>query len=97
MRKIPSQFSLMGHTIKVIVREDLVDDADCYGRWHMTRHTIELQAVSENFTKSAQLQTFWHEVVHAILDCSGHQDLSADEALVDRVGQGIHQVLRTKR
>ena len=98
MRVIPKYFDLLGHTIEVVIRDDLVDEANCYGRWWKHRHLIELQSTRRHdVTPSFQMQTFWHEVTHAILDNIGSEDLSEDEKLVDLMGQCIHQVLRTKR
>lgn len=97
MRKIPARFELLGSTITVKVRDDLYDEAECYGRWTPSKHLIELQEVGPDVTKTFQLQTFWHEVMHAVFDNIGRPELSEDEALVDLVGQCIHQVLKTKR
>lgn len=97
MRKIPKQFDLLGHTIKVKIVDDLYENADCYGRWTRGKHLIELQAVSKDVTESFQMQTFWHEVAHAILDNIGEEKQSEDEKYVDLWGQCIHQVLKTKK
>ena len=98
MRVIPKHFDLLGHTIAVVIRDDLQEDAGCYGRWWQTKQMIELQSTKHgNVTPSFQMQTFWHEVTHAILDNIGSEDLSSDEKFVDLFGQCIHQILKTKR
>jgi predicted SprT family Zn-dependent metalloprotease len=73
--------------------------ADAHGRWIKHKHLIELQAPNKQngMTNSFLVQVFWHEVVHAILDNIGKEDLSNDEQFVDQVGQLVHQVLKTKR
>lgn len=96
MTTIPKSFKLMGHTIRVVIRDDLLTDADCYGRWWKAKQLIELQSVGGDLTKSFQLQTFWHEVTHAILETIGEDKRSGDERYVDLWGQMIHQVLTTK-
>lgn len=78
-------------------RDDLAEVHDCVGRWYHSRHLIELQTPDEHHSRSYIMQTFWHEVTHAMLDVMGYPALSADEELVDRIGQAIHQVLKTKR
>lgn len=98
MRKLPARFDILGHTITVRLRADLESDAGCYGRWHPTTHLIELQdPEATEMSASFIMQVFWHEAVHAMLDLTGHEDLSSDEKLVDLLGQCIHQVLKTKR
>ena len=73
--------------------------AEAHGRWLNHKHLIELQRPNKEngMTESFLLQTFWHEVMHAILDNIGKPDLSSDEAFVDLMGQMVHQVLSTKR
>lgn len=99
MNKIPKTFQLMGHTIKVVVRDDLQEVAECWGRWSAHKHLIELQKPDKHngMTKSFLVQTFWHEVAHAILDNVGQPELSSDEKLVDQIGQCVHQVLKTSK
>lgn len=97
MRAVPKSFDLLGHTITVVIREDLLSECDCYGRWTRAKQLIELQEVNSEVTQSFQLQTFWHEVAHAILDHIGEDKQSEDEKYVDLWGQCIHQVLKTKR
>lgn len=94
MRQIPARFHIMGHEIDVRMRDDLQDDAECYGRFIMTKNLIEIQS---GLPFSVTLATFWHEVVHAINAHMGMPEIDADETKVDKLGQGIAQVLRTKK
>lgn len=89
----------MGHTIRVEQRADLWDMAEAHGRWIDHKQLIEIQeATKENgMTKGFQLQTFWHEAAHAMLEHIGRKDLSEDEQFVDLLGQAIYQLLKTKR
>lgn len=98
-QSIPKSFDLMGHTITVVIRPDLWEMADAHGRWIKHKHLIELQKPDKinGMTHSFLVQTFWHEVVHAILDNIGGTKLSEDENLVDQIGQCIHQVLKTRK
>ncbi len=99
MRTIPKTFQLLGHTIRVVVRDDLWEMAEAHGRWIKHKHLIELQRpnAQNGMTNSFLVQTFWHEVMHAILDNIGKENLSDDEQFVDQMGQIVHQVLKTKR
>lgn len=83
----------------MVVRDDLYEAFECYGRWIAHKHLIEIQAINESngITKSFQQQTFWHEVAHAILDNVGQAPASDDEKFVDLLGQCFHQVLKTKK
>lgn len=94
MRKIPKHFDILGHTIEVRMRDDLLDDAECHGRFIASKNLIELQR-GEAF--SYTLATFWHEVAHAIATHMGMKELNDDEEKIDKIGQGIAQVLRSKR
>jgi hypothetical protein len=44
---------------------------------------------------SNRQQVWCHEAIHAILDIAGHDDLSRDEQLVDRLGHLLQQMLVT--
>lgn len=94
MRKIPARFEILGHTIEVRFRDDLLDDCECYGRFIASKNLIELQSgLAFSFT----LATFWHECMHAIAAHMGMKDLNDNEEQIDKLGQGVAQILRTKR
>ena len=94
MRVIPKYFEIVGHTIEVVMRDDLLDDCECHGRFIASKNRIELQTgQSRSFT----LATFWHEVMHAIATHMGMKSLNEDEESIDKLGQGVLQVLKTKR
>jgi len=92
---IPKSFKLMGHIIKVKVTEDL--STDNVGEYKPGQQEIRILPVGKNFTKSHQEQTFWHEATHAIFDVLAYPDYYTDEALVDRIGQCLHQIDKTKK
>lgn len=94
MRQIPASFDILGHTIEVRFRADLLDDCECHGRFVASKNLIELQS-GESF--SYTLATFWHEVMHAIATHMGMKELNDDEEKIDKLGQGVAQVLKTKR
>lgn len=94
MRKIPATFDILSHTIEVVMRDDLQDDCECDGRFIASKNRIELQS---GYSFSYTLATFWHEVAHAIATHMGMKDLNDDEEKIDKIGQGIAQVLRSKR
>lgn len=94
MKVIPAQFELLGHTVEVIMRDDLDDECGCDGRWTAGKNLIEIQTGhTDSYTKA----TFWHEVVHAISEHMGMEELNKDEEKVDKIAQGICQVLKSKK
>lgn len=94
MRQIPSSFSIVGHDIEVVFRDDLQDDCECDGRFIASRNRIELQS---GMAYSYTLATFWHECMHAIATHMGMKDLNNDEEQIDKLGQGVAQILKTKK
>lgn len=94
MRQIPRQFDILGHTVEVRFRDDLQDDCECVGRFIASKNRIELQS---GLAFSYTLATFWHEVMHAITTHMGMKDINADEEQIDKLGQGVAQVLKTKQ
>lgn len=94
MRQIPKEFDILGHTIRVRFRDDLLDDAECHGRFIPSKNLIELQS-GQAF--SFTLATFWHECMHAICAHMGMKDIDSNEDHIDALGQGVAQILKTKR
>ncbi len=43
------------------------------------------------------MATFWHEVMHAIATHMGMKDVNDNEEWIDKLGQGVAQVLKTKK
>jgi hypothetical protein len=99
MRTIPKRFNLVGHEVRVVLKNDLWDTAECHGRWIAHKNLIELQKPTKQngMTFSFLLATFWHECGHAIATHMGMPDLNNDEEKIDLLGQGIAQILLTKR
>jgi hypothetical protein len=92
---IPSRFSILGQTIRVVFVEDLADTHEMAGRWRPTLNLIELQPPDQFYSEDYVNQTFWHEAIHAALDILGYEDLSKDEEFVDRMGQAVYQIIKT--
>jgi hypothetical protein len=94
MRQIPKQFDILGHTVEVVFRDDLADDCECDGRFIASKNRIELQS-GQAF--SYTLATFWHEAMHAIATHMGMTDINDNEEQIDKLGQGVAQILKTKK
>ena len=84
---LPSSFTLAGFTWLVVVREDL---SEC-GRCDSSTQIIYIRAgMNEQMTQ----QTFFHELVHAIMYTMGHT--THDEVFTDAFGAFLHQYEKTK-
>jgi predicted SprT family Zn-dependent metalloprotease len=67
---------------------------DHYGRCDITGCKIDIN-LDHRGNDTVTEQTFWHEVVHAILYRTGHVKLGKDEEFVDTIASCIHQVAST--
>ena len=85
----------MGHTIAVKITSDVSDGND--GEWKPNKQEIRILPVSKDITASNQEQTFWHEVMHVIFDTLSYTEYNEDEILVDRIGQCLYQIDKTRK
>jgi len=104
--KIPKRFKIMGRTIEVVYRTDLLQDKDWTGAASFSEDKIELLPPSNIYKMSpAKIeQTFCHELAHFILYHSGaaiNYDLKSggyihkNEEFVDLMGSVLQQILST--
>ena len=101
--QIPKEFTLFGHKYSVVIKKDLFETEDCYGHADDDLKQIVLQDVGEVkkiyeedgktieanmiITEETMIETFFHEVVHIILDASGEIELSENEKFVNIMGK----------
>lgn len=90
---IPRYFDLGGHRIRVRFIDDT--DHEKAGSWSPEEDLIRLW--SKGRSHDYMVQTFLHELGHAILDIWGLSEHSENEPLVDALGQGLMQYLKTVR
>lgn len=100
MKKIPSSFTLGSFTFKVhVVPEDELNqhtDGDCcYGVFIPEQLAIYLQEPKGKLERAVIMQTFWHEMAHALLWVINHKDYS-NEKVVDQMGHMLKQFHDTK-
>jgi hypothetical protein len=89
---IPSEFQCLNHTIKVTEVPDL-PELGKYGDW--CADTNEIRLFTQGVCPDMITHSFYHEVVHCLLERSAHQELSQDEQLVDLLGGLIAQYHQT--
>lgn len=98
---IPNRFQLYGQTIEVQLKKDVLYSCDAYGLAEYRKNVISLQEPSDSCEVPREMleQTFYHELVHFILDRMGGklaEELRDNEEFVDRFGSLLHQVIKTQ-
>lgn len=97
--KIPSEFYLFGSKWMVIFDNDNLDNNKNYGECRSTERVIAIASKSHGRqrTDDAIGETFYHELIHAILDSSEYNKLSENENLVSLMGKLLYQFELTKK
>jgi len=95
--KIPKSFKLLGFDWKVKYDNKKLNDKENYGESHFFSNSIILSTTQglESLSKDKINQTFFHELVHAILDTMKEHDLSENEKFVDLFGNLLYQFIKT--
>lgn len=96
--KIPSEFSVGGFDYRVERAESLRYGEE-FGHWTGANCTIKIAdaAGGEVLTDARKEQTFFHELVHAILDVIGEAELTDNEKFVDAFAAMLHQAIKTMK
>ena len=96
--KIPKEFNLFGHVIKVEYDKDLANKHQTVGFAVYRENKIQLQAESKHITQKTDVeQAFLHEAVHLILNQMGENELRDNEKFVDVLASLLHQMLVTAK
>lgn len=98
--KIPSRFELMGMTFTVaFVDDDYINmragGADVWGLFIPAEQKILLRSPREGLSEQQVMQTFCHELFHALFWSSNYSELGEDEKLVDQMGHLLLQFIKT--
>jgi|688.fasta_scaffold28640_9 hypothetical protein len=90
---LPKKINILGHTITIkrVKRIPIKGSGNCRGLWVPDKNLIYVVVGNTDLEE----QTLWHEIVHAMLDNIGYQELSDDEQFVDRLGSILHQVYKS--
>jgi hypothetical protein len=105
---IPKEFTLFGHKYEVRLEDDLFEKENCYGNADEDLKLIRLQNIGEAtrkyeedgkiynskivITENTLAETFFHEMVHIILDATGEEDLSENEKFVNIVAKCMLEI-----
>lgn len=96
---IPDNFDQHGTTYTVLYNKTMVLEDGFVGTAHERLKTIHIQMPIEGYEMNREyiLTTYYHELIHVILNEAGYNELSKDEQLVDQLGRGLLEYELTKR
>ncbi len=96
---IPNMFKLNKKLYKVIIDDDYCNDDCIHGEADFSQRLITLCHRYNNkvLKKSIKENTFFHELVHHILDSIGEDKLKYDERFVDLFATRLHEYEKTKQ
>lgn len=95
--RIPSEFQLMGRTIRVEWTPELVSAKQAVGESVFMDDLIRLHKGPPEMSAQAAENTFLHELVHFCLHMMGQKDLTYNEEFVRLFSGLLHQALVTAR
>lgn len=92
--KIPSLIHIGGQDINIEIVDNI--EGDKLGQCSVSEGYIKIarSSLGRKQGDSSQLNTFWHEVVHCVLDTMGEQELSANEKFVCCFASFLCEALR---
>lgn len=96
MKRLPTSVTVAGQLVSVEQVPGLYDLGDKHGDWCSRTNTIRLQPVSKHHPSDTVYAAFYHELLHAVLDLSGHSEWSKDEEAVERLAQLLYQAEKTR-
>ncbi len=97
MRKLPTSIQILGNTITVEHVDNMAVIGDRFGDWNVSKNLIRVQSLGQGIPNDACFAAYHHEVVHAVLDLTGHSELSSDEPLVERLGQAFNHAEQSRK
>lgn len=100
--KIPKCFYLLGKKINVFTESDKLMNDRKLGLFirdldeiHLASKVTRKGGIIKDLSEQQQEHTFYHELVHAILDTMGEEELSDNEKFVDIFSGLLHQSIKT--
>lgn len=98
--KIPEKFRLNKKTIRIIIDDDYCKDEGLWGEADFTEMIITLchrTPKGKILKKSDKEKTFYHELVHHILNSMGREELSYDEDFAVKFADLLYEYEKTKQ
>lgn len=96
---IPEQFTLLGKKIRVIIDNDYCQENGFVGEADFTEKVITLcdTIYGKKLKKAEKEQTYYHELVHMILDSMKRHNLKYNEDFVEEFSQRLYEYEKTKQ
>jgi hypothetical protein len=95
MKRIPKSFRMGSHKFDVVRMPsdelNALAGRDVYALFYPDRLTVYVQKPTRSIKASVLLQSFWHEVAHAMLWVISHKDWT-NEKVVDLLGHALKQL-----
>lgn len=90
---IPKSFKIFNdkYTVKEYKK---IDPEHSMGEHDYMKKSIKLK---RDMSIEEKERTFFHEIMHCVLDQLGYDKLSADEKFVDQIGSALHQIIKTAK
>ena len=89
---LPKTFKVFDHTCHIKPTPGLMEKQHAFGMWVEKDLTMYIDT---DTPESLVVHTLWHEIMHAVLDLTGHSKLSHNERFVDCMGGALAQVIKT--
>lgn len=87
---IPESFVVGGQEVKVLFKnQEDMPSIGSLGKCNVSNGQI---LISNSQTDSSKRNTFFHEMIHSILDTAGYSELSGDERLVSTVAALLMEI-----
>ena len=94
MDRIPNSFFLGDNRIRIMQTSEL-QNAGVLGIYKADMNLIKLQSANELLSLDRVELTFYHELVHSILEHAKYNELNEDEVFVDRFALLLKQAINT--
>ena len=95
---IPKSVELLDQTINIVYKDDMTDKEDIVGRCRYRTNEIEIQEPKKhNMPDDQVIRTYFHELVHFILDVMKEEELNKKEEFVDTLAGYIYQSIKTSK
>lgn len=91
---IPSKVNILGHTIKIKRVKKIPGKGMAMNRGLWVPDKNLIYVVYNPSNHDLENSTFYHELLHALLDFNGYEKLSSDEKFVEAVSLTLHQVMK---
>lgn len=95
--KIPKGFSLGGQDFVVKYGRYISEGNFGHTEFYNNEIVVKDNFNGRPYSKQQQEQTFFHELVHAILMIMNEHEINQNEQFVDMFGQLLYQYERSKR